>query len=171
VYIPLFCVHMCMCMCLCVCMGIYVNMCMCQKEVSLLVGNVESAFFVVLLSKPKFTLNKQSSPPGPTACRALLTHCNTLQHTATHCNCILYFADTMQHNAHSPSVFHTWLGHNYISIASYISYFANTLQLSATHCNCIPYFANTLQLSATHCNTLQHTATHCNTLQLHSILL
>jgi len=68
------------------------------------------------------------------------THCNNLQHTATHCKLT---AITLQTHC-------------------------NTLQHTATHCNTPQHTAthrNTLQHTATHCNTLQHTATHCNTLQ------
>jgi len=59
------------------------------------------------------------------------THCNTLQHTATHgthCNTLHYTA----------AYTHASATH------------CNTLQHTATHCN-------TLQHTATHCNTLQHT--------------
>jgi len=65
------------------------------------------------------------------------THCNTLQHTATHCN-------TLQHNA--KQAIHC----NTLSLCS--SQFAPTRCISTN--------------TATHCNTLQHTATHRNTLAL-----
>jgi len=62
----------------------------------------------------------------------LATHCNTLQHTATHCESVL------QHTATH----------------------CNTLQHTATHCNTLQHTAthyNTLQQTAN--NTLQQTAT------------
>jgi len=77
----------------------------------------------------------------------LLTHCNTLQHTATHCNTWPILQDTATHCNTGKSCCRcyawTWM----------VSF--GVLQ---AHCN-------TLQHTATHCNTLQHTATHCNTLQ------
>jgi len=74
-----------------------------------------------------------------------VTHCNTLQHTATHRN-------MPQHTARIAPVWHEYFmtGTNHSR--------HTTLQHTATRCN-------TLQHAATHCNTLQHTATHCNTLQ------
>ena len=69
-----------------------------------------------------------------------VTHCNTLQHTATHpesqelcgIESCANQKNTLRHTAH-------------------------TLQHTATH-------RITLQRTATHCNTLQHRAKHCNTL-------
>ena len=58
-----------------------------------------------------------------------LTHCNTLQHIATHCNAAWSTpCSTLQHTQHTAT-------------------HCNTLQNTATHCN-------TLQHTATHCNTL-----------------
>ena len=94
------------------------------------------------------------------------THCNTLQHTATHCNM----------NASCLCTRTWWYG---------CATHCNTLQRTATHCNTLQHTAtlttlplrtyiwrngvencnthcNTLHRIATHCNTLQHTATHCN---------
>ena len=90
------------------------------------------------------------------------THCNTLQHAATHCNMNLFTYVT----------FHTWES---ISFSSSIIYYTlqhtathgNTLQHTATHCNTTLFTYGTCKKqhtahTATHCNTLQHTATHCN---------
>ena len=66
------------------------------------------------------------------------THCNALQHTATHC-----------------CTQEGWIT-------------TNTLQHTATHCNTLLHTQEgwiTTNTLPTHCNTLQHTATHCNTLQ------
>ena len=65
-----------------------------------------------------------------------VTHCNILQHTATH-----------QAEAQA----------RICTVQTELTN-CNTMQHTATHCN-------TLQHTATYCNTLQHTATHCNTLQ------
>jgi len=97
------------------------------------------------------------------------THCNTLQHTATHHSCVCI-----------------------LSSRTHVATQCNTLQLTATHCNtlqhtetqhfcvwccrrrrlwlwCAPCrHEHMLQHTATHYNSLQLTATHCNTLQ-HSI--
>jgi len=76
------------------------------------------------------------------------THCNTLQHTATHCN--------MQHTAICA-----------LRRSLDGSCYYNTLQHTATR-NTLRYVLYSMILSggipAAHCNTLQHTAT-CNTLQ------
>jgi len=85
------------------------------------------------------------------------THCNTVQHSATHCNmwaivCEIHLCglsgdcNTLQHTA------------THCNTPQHTATHCNTLQHTATHCNA-------LQHTATHCNTLQHTATHCNTLQ------
>jgi len=80
------------------------------------------------------------------------THCNPLQHTASHYNTLQHTAthcNTLQHTATRCSTpQHT--RHGLLN--------CNTLQPTATHCN-------TLHHTATHCNTLQHTATRCSTLQ------
>jgi len=112
------------------------------------------------------------------------THCNTLQHTATH-----YIA--LQHTALC-----LWHPKRYVC---HVATHCNALQHSATQCDtplCVhgiqrvrvsrsttlqhtATLCNTLQHTdlcpwhpkryvchvATHCTTLQHTATHCNTLQ------
>jgi len=67
------------------------------------------------------------------------THCDTLQHTATHCNAP---AHHLQQRV----------------VCSAFDSTYNTLQHTATHCN-------TLQHAAAHCNTLQHTPKHSKTLQ------
>jgi len=80
------------------------------------------------------------------------THCNTLQHTATHCSHCNTFIRM-----------HTYVG---MCLTQYIVIHYNTLQHTATHCNA---HYNTMEPNvkcaietATHCNTLQHTATHWN---------
>ena len=90
------------------------------------------------------------------------THCNTLQHAATHRNrtdfsmmslsvrrnIVATHCNTLQHTtAHCNTLQHT---------AKKIHHTAphcTTLHYTSTHCT-------TPQLTATHCNTLQHTATH-----------
>ena len=65
------------------------------------------------------------------------THCNTLQHAATHCN-----------------ILHTWcVCQNSPKVVQRVCYIGMD-QHTATHCN-------TLQHTATYCIALQHTATHC----------
>ena len=71
----------------------------------------------------------------------IATHCNTLQHTATHYNAL-----------NRPSGALACVLGNLLFVAEWC------VSCAATHCN-------TLQPTATHCNTLQHTATHCSTLQ------
>jgi len=83
-----------------------------------------------------------------------MSHCNTLQHTAT-------YYSTLQHTA------------TYCSTLQHTATHCNTLKITATHCNTLqmkthagyPRWKITLQHTATHCNTLRYTATHCNTLQ------
>ena len=65
------------------------------------------------------------------------THCNTLQHTATHCNMLVLQVRTHEDGGCA---------------------LAMPYSCGATHCN-------TLQHTAPHCTTLQHAATHYNTLQ------
>jgi len=65
-----------------------------------------------------------------------VTHCNTLQHTATRCHML------------PKSTTHCY-----------------TLPHAATRCNMLPHAAtHTLQHAAIHYHTLQHAVTHCNTL-------
>jgi len=68
-----------------------------------------------------------------------VTHCNTLQHAATH-----YSA--LQHTAGASPV---------------IATHCNTLRHSAMHYNALQHMASPV----THGNTLQHTSTHYNALQ------
>jgi len=78
---------------------------------------------------------------------AAATHCNTLQHTATHCNTLhICISYTCRTNVYTCHI-HTHT-------------LCNTLQ----HTPC-KVLCNTLQHITTHHNTLQHTAIHCNTLQ------
>ena len=91
------------------------------------------------------------------------SHCNTLQHTATHliarCNALQHAAahcNTLQHTAmHFNTLQHTA---THCSTLQHTAPHYTTLQHTATHCS-------TLQHTAAHCSTLQHTATHCNTLR------
>ena len=76
--------------------------------------------------------------------RSLCTHCNTLQHTATHCN---------------TSDGRGILGYPQVSLCTH----CNTLQHTATHCN-TPDGRSILRYPQVTLHTLQHTATHCNTL-------
>jgi len=80
--------------------------------------------------------------------RRTATHCNTLQHTATHYaeSYTTYDAD-MTHQLHE-----TWRVNS-----------KSCYTRTGTHCNTLQH---TVQLTATHCNTLQHTATHLMTRQL-----
>ena len=94
-------------------------------------------------------------------CNALLsaTHCNTLQHTATHSSthCITGPRTSLENNRKTTSLLplqlppqqHT-VGQNCIGCAT------ATSCATATYCN-------TLLRAATHCTTLQHAATRCYT--------
>jgi len=116
----------------------------------------------------------------------ILTHCNTLSHTAihshtlqhtlTHCNTLSHTAThshTLQHIPTHCNTLHVQHTETHCKLITHVtrssaltirraSYFCchyhHTLQNTATHCN-------TLQHTAA-CNTLQHPATHCSTLQL-----
>jgi len=86
------------------------------------------------------------------------THCNTLQHIATHCN--THITNGPQFTTRS-----SWLSEPHCNRAQRKSGFqcartspvlyCNTLQHTATHCSTLQ--RNTLQQTATHCSTLQHT--------------
>ena len=114
-----------------------------------------------------FSLNSRSILRGCEMCAA--THCNALQHTATHC--ISVNTRLFSHKE---------------------TYICSTLQHTATHCNMLQhnahkefgfvicvnkrsiqskdiYICSTLQHTATRCNTLQHTATYYNTLRHNAI--
>jgi len=87
---------------------------------------------------------------------ASTTHCNTLQHTATHCN-------KLQCNKLQRTATHCiTLNADHVDGARSLNCSANpdslTLQHTTTRCN-------TLQHAATRCTTLQHSAIHCSTLQ------
>ena len=92
-------------------------------------------------SKRYFELSLQHTRNTPTT---HVTHCSTLQHTATHPkhNC-----DALQHTA-------TYLQH----ICNTLELHSTTQQLhhTAPHCNTLQHTAPHLQHTATHCNTLQH---------------
>ena len=81
----------------------------------------------------------------------IATHCNTLQHTATHST-----GACLQHTAaHCNTLQHTATHCNTL--------LCNTRQHTATHCSTLQHTA--MQHAAAHCNILQRTATHCSTLQ------
>jgi len=85
----------------------------------------------------------------------MATHCNTLQHPATHCN--IAHTDVVPEAPPSDAMQNTATHYH-------------TLQHTATHCNTLQhiqmsYLKYPLTLTDTLQNTLQHTATHCNTLQ------
>jgi len=82
-----------------------------------------------------------------TALQHTATHCNKLQHTATH-----RLQPTATHNVH------TAIRANKEAWKPVLSHVSHDMQQTATHCN-------TLQLTATNCNKLPHAATRCNTLQ------
>jgi len=90
------------------------------------------------------------------------THCNTLQHTATHGYCATPQSSLDWFKADlsaRPDLIHRKIPH---------SAHCNTLKHTGTRCNRLQQTAtdcNRLQQTASHCNTLQHTATHCSTLQ------
>ena len=115
-----------------------------------------------------------------------ITHCNTLQHTATQCNT---GDSVMQHNSmHAACMHYNTLQHTsthdnmlqqaatHFSTLKHIASCCNKLQHTATHRGymrwCFRALRNLLWLLVTRycnttlCNTLQHarTATHCNTL-------
>ena len=107
-----------------------------------------------------------------------ISHCSTLQQSATICN-----TDSCPRMIDESTVVDGSFSPNLNSITN------STLQNTATHCNLLQHTATSLALpahgqrerniliiivakrqlnpkyhTATHCNTLQHTATHCNTL-------
>ena len=93
--------------------------------------------------------------------------CITLQHTATHCNLFgetkarHMCCNTLQHTA-------TCLASQRRNICVRQANDSSTLHHCVTHFNTLQYAAtrcNTLQHTATHCTTLHHTAPHCTTLQ------
>jgi len=117
------------------------------------------------------------------------SHCNILQHTATHCNTLSFtfvrsfprcisshykllnlhhtalHCTTLQHTAtHCPYVRKKLFAlHFFLLLLAY----CKTLQLTAIHCTTLPHTAlhrPTLHHTAPHCATLHHTATHCDTL-------
>jgi len=113
-------------------------------------------------------LSTQASPPDVDNILIPVSHCNTLQYTATHCSTLQLTTThciTTQHTAtHCNILQHTaksrpccWMWTTFW-FPYHTAMHCNTLQHTAAHCN-------TLQHTATHCNTLQHTATHCNALQ------
>ena len=107
----------------------------------------------------EYSFHEIMSPREPVS---VLSHCNTLQHTAAHRNT----CNTLQHTAtHCNTLQHTATHYN-------------TLQHTATHCNTLQHtvtdeekepaldstaaftaLVTSLQQAATHCNTLQHTTT------------
>ena len=119
-----------------------------------------------------------TSESGSSALR--YTHCNILQHTATHCN-TLYIGEwelgtqvqTLQHaERHCDTLQHTAIHCIHCNTLQHTATHCNTLQYTAIHCNTTQHTAtrcNTLYIGewelGTQANTLQHTATHCNTLQ------
>jgi len=105
------------------------------------------------------------------------THCNNLQHTATHC----LSPSRYDERARNVSFYCKILQHNYNTLQHTVTcsvlrahtecgiLLQNTAtqqQHTATHCH---LFSTTSahgmwKRTATHCNTLQHTTTHCDTL-------
>ena len=77
------------------------------------------------------------------------THCNTLQHPATHATAHRPAPPSCR--AHERDYLHS--DPPYCMGQHYPNTHCNSLQLTETHCN-------SLQLTATHCNSLQHIATH-----------
>ena len=120
------------------------------------------------------------------------THCNTLQHTATHKRCV-WLVRTHLITCVCHIGLHVCLIYDYVWVSYVITCVCHLwlhhfeLQHTATHCNTLQHTATHLitcvshvwlqyyamSLSCPHtlhyitlsCNTLQHTATHCNTLQ------
>ena len=88
----------------------------------------------------------------------MISHCNTLQHTATHLNRLKVRTNLEIQIVIGLSADDLRLVPVRKKGIVEVVLHCNTPQHNATHCN-------TLQHTATHCNTLQHTATHCNTLQ------
>ena len=96
------------------------------------------------------------------------THCNTLQHIATHCNkpsaCYLHAQQQMPATQYN-TLQHTSTPCNSIQHSSHvILIFAtanscNTVQ-PQSHASATANSNNTPQHTATHCNIPQHTATH-----------
>jgi len=123
-----------------------------------------------------------------------ITHCNTLQHTATQF-CRIYawlieFGNTLQHTViHHNTLQHTtthyntlqhtetqiwkifaWLTEFWIFTCGIceVGYLTLCYDHTATNCNTLQSTAThykALQRTATHCSALQRTATHCNALR------
>jgi len=97
------------------------------------------------------------------------THCNTLQHTATHCS-VPSRALGGALCVEGQTLWDRFMA-THCNRLQYTSIHCNTLQSEGTceraHCVLRDKRCGTgsWHLTATHCNTLQHTATHCNTLQ------
>jgi len=97
------------------------------------------------------------------------THCNTLQHTATHCNKSKTSMRVTLSKVPWSSVYAT----THCNTLQHIETHCNTPQHIATHCNTSTgplrgVARNSIQGTSsiyvtTHCNSLQLTATHCNT--------
>ena len=120
--------------------------------------------------------------------RVPTTHCNILQHTATHCDvqiisCCLRISQSDALRASSCNTLQHFLQHNptlpathsntlqyckqiisspFTAVSHYLPSSCVFLKHTATHCL-------TLSRTAIHCSTLPHTTTHCNTL-LHTML-
>ena len=101
-------------------------------------------------------------------CNVIATHCNPLQHTATHCiqaRRPSRLAVVVSRHIHCNTTLQLAVTNNTLQHSDTLQHTATLckMTLSLSYC-CIS--THTLQHnSATHYNTLQHTATHCNTLQ------
>jgi len=96
------------------------------------------------------------------------THCNTLQHAATHFFSHHILCDLCSKTGLVHSSTCTLCTVTAITATHYVATCCNTKHCVVTRCNTTQHTAthcNTLQHTATHCNTLQHNATQCNTLQ------
>jgi len=187
--------HVCVYICICVCM--YVCMCVCMFVcIMCMTGHVLDA--LVYLHKERHIIHRDIKPSNVLLNHQVshdsykpATHCNALQHTATHSN-NLY---TVISNHRMSCWITRWVSHHQSWLMHVTATHFNTLQHTLkhtmkpanvfaklhpatpcnTHCNTHWTHYEALQYLAEppgeswhiqHCNTLQHTATQCNTPQI-----
>jgi len=110
-----------------------------------------------------FSLNSRSILRGCEMCAA--THCNALQHTATHCICVntrlfshkeTYICSTLQHTATHCNT----LQHNAHKEFGFVICVNKKKFLFLSYVSTRDPFSQKISTSAAHCSTLQHAATH-----------
>ena len=126
----------CVCVCVCTCLCVRAQVCAC----------VHARAFVHVLEFPNCVYNKLHDSTLCILQRGeALTHCNTLQRTATRYN-------TLQHTAYCSE-------NECQNIVTHCTH-SDTLHQTSTHCDdCTQQERR--PLIAINCNTIQHTATRC----------